>query len=260
MLQATAVIQARMSSTRLPGKALMTVDGLPLLRIQIERLKRSDRIERVVVATTTDPVDDGIVETVSAQGVSVCRGDEDDVLNRYYQCAHALKATVVMRLTGDCPLVDPAVCDAVVALFEEKEADYASTAPSFAEGLDCEVFRFEALAEAWRNARLASEREHVTLYIRSHAERFKIVALENHADESAFRLTVDEPQDFTVVASILRALTPTHGLHFPYAKAIAYLKNHPEIMAVNAHIVRNEGLLKSLSQDRVVELPAAGDG
>lgn len=255
-MRVVAIVQARMGSTRLPGKVLMPVLGRPLLAFMLERLARCHRIDAVVVATTTEPVDDAVVKAASECGVEVFRGSQDDVLDRYWQAAQEAKADVVVRLTADCPLVEPDVCDSVIALLGEPEpCDYAATSPLFAEGLDCEAMTMASLQRSWKEATLRSEREHVTLYIRNHQELFACKVLHNPVDESHFRVTVDEPADFEVISAVLAGLYPGNPV-FSFAAVRSYLESHPEVAVKNSSIIRNQGLSKSLAHDG----PAAPGG
>ncbi len=245
----TAILQARMGSSRLPGKVIRHVLGKPLIAYEIERLKQCERIQNIVLATSDKPSDDPIAAVGEELGVMVFRGSESDVLDRYYQAAKATNATTIMRVTGDCPLIDPEICNATIRDFFTQDADYIMTSPRFAEGLDCEVFTFAALEASWKEAELASEREHVTLFIRNRPERFTCIMLENDVDDSHYRVTVDEPEDFTVIKAILEALIPKHDLNFSFADVREYLDAHQDILSLNSTIVRNEGLIKSLKDE-----------
>ena len=243
------IIQARMGSTRLPGKVLLPVMGRPLLSYMLERLGRCRRLDAVVVATTTQPADDAVAEVAAACGVPVFRGSEEDVLDRYYQAARGHGADIVVRLTADCPLIEPAVCDTVVGMLADAGPfGYVKTGPRFAEGLDCEALTMAALEVSWRDARLRSEREHVTLYIDNHPELFTVRILDNDRDDSLIRITVDEPVDFQVVSTLLAELYPTNPA-FGIDAIREFLAASPGVAALNNHVVRNEGLLISLRQD-----------
>ena len=246
--QRIGIIQARMGSTRLPGKVLLPVMGRPLLSYLLERLGRCRRLDAVVVATTTSPADDAVAEVAAASGVPVFRGNEEDVLDRYYQAAQRLKADIVVRLTADCPLIEPAVCDRVIGMLGDTALGYVRTGPRFAEGLDCEALTMDALEVAWRQAGLQSEREHVTLYIDNHPELFTVRTLDNDRDDSLIRITVDEPQDFEVVSTLLAKLYPANPA-FGIEDIREFLAANPGIAALNSHVIRNEGLLISLRQD-----------
>lgn len=245
----TAIIQARMTSTRLQGKVLIKVMGRPLLSYQIERLRFSKRIDEIIIATTTNKEDDPIVELAQKEGLNFYRGLENDVLDRYYQAAKEYEAVHIMRLTADCPLIQPDICDSIANAYFESNVDYIRTGKTFAEGLDCEIIGFKALAQAWSEANLKAEREHVTLYIRNHPEFFKTMVKENDTDDSSYRITVDEKEDFIVVKTILENLYKGKEACFTLMEIKSFLGAHPEIYRLNAHIVRNQGLLKSLQAE-----------
>ena len=245
----TAIIQARMSSTRLPGKVLLKVMGRSLLSYQIERLRFSKMIDKIIIATSVNREDDPIVELCQKENIIFYRGSEDDVLDRHYQSAKKHNVNDIMRLTADCPLIDPLVCDSVVEKYIFVNADYIHTGQSFCEGIGCEVFQFDLLEKMWKNASLKSEREHVTLYVRNHWNELNCITLENEIDDSKYRITVDEKRDFIVVKALLENLYSRYKKPFSIDDVKAYFKAHPKIYELNADIIRNEGLLKSLKAD-----------
>lgn len=249
----TAILQARMGSTRLPGKMLLPIhQGKGALQLMLERIGAAATLDRIVVATTTLPEDDPIVALCGSLGVTVFRGDPRDVLDRYTQCARTLgDETVLVRLTGDCPLHDPAVIDEVVRYFASGGFDYASNAhpPSYPDGLDTEVFTRDALERAWRDATLVSEREHVTYHLYTHPERFRIGNHAGAVDLSALRWTLDEPADLEFMRAVYARLGAS-GTAFGMHDILRMLAAHPDILAINQDIGRNEGLLKSLQEDR----------
>ena len=206
-----AIIQARMGSRRLPGKILKKVDGIPLLKIQCERVKRSRVLNKIIVATS-DLIQDDVVEAFCLENEIECfRGEENDVLSRYYQCAKRNGVDVIVRLTADCPLVDPEIIDEVVRVYLEKDIDYvANTVPvessTFPEGCDVEVFSFVALERAYQNCMDPNEREHVTFYFWKNENGFKTAQLIRKQDLSGYRFTVDYPEDFEVIEFILNEL------------------------------------------------------
>lgn len=238
-----------MSSTRLPGKVLKEVRARPLLSYLIERARFCRGLERIVLATSEAPEDDPIARFSEEAGVLLFRGSESDVLDRYYQAARKFDADEILRLTGDCPLLDPAVCDAVIDDYRRGGIDYAYTAPSFAEGMDCELFSFAALKRAWENADRPSEREHVTLYFRNHPELIRQSAVENRVDDGRYRITVDTAEDFDVVQILLKNLY-REGKPFGIGVIKQFLDDHPDVYRRNLHIVRNEGLHKSLTAEK----------
>jgi spore coat polysaccharide biosynthesis protein SpsF len=249
-----AIVQARMGSTRLPGKVMKEVLGRPLLFYLLERLKRSKLIEKMVVATTDSQVDQPIVDYVENLGIQVFRGDEEDVLDRYYQAAKKYNIDTVVRITADCPLVDPKITDEVIRYYlEHQEYDLVRTGPTYPEGFDTEVFSFESLETAWKEARLKSEREHVTSYIWKNNNMFKVKTLVFAQDLSYLRITVDEKVDFEVVKLILENLY-REGEVFYLEDILRLYWEKPEVFNLNQKVIRNEGYLKSLREDRVVKV------
>lgn len=244
------VLQARVSSTRLPGKVLRPVLGEPMLARQIERVRRAQAMDRLIVATSTAADDDAIAALCGRLNVDCFRGSLDDVLDRFYHAAVPHQPSHVVRLTGDCPLVDWIIVDRAIAACCEGRFDYVSNAlqPTWPDGLDVEVMTFAALEVAWHNARLPSEREHVTPFIYKNPERFRLYGMINDRDLSAHRWTVDEPADFTFVTAVYEALYRTNPA-FGTNDVLDLLDQRPEI-AVNFHHERNAGMKKSIEADR----------
>ncbi len=245
-----AIIQARMGSTRLPGKVLKKVLGKPMLMYMIERLRFSNQIENVVIATSTSEKDDEIADFCINNDISYYRGNESDVLDRVYKTAKKFNADPVLRLTGDCPLIDPEIVDNLILQFTESgKYDYMNTGSSYAEGLDVEILDFSVLEEAWRNAKLKTEREHVTPYIWSNPEKFKVKTIEYKNDLSKYRFTIDEVKDFMVVKEIFKALYNKNSI-FHIDEIIEFLDSHPDIFQINQDVIRNEGLLQSVEEEK----------
>jgi len=248
-----AIIQARMTSTRLPGKVLADLAGRPLLEHVIARTAQARCIDQVAVATTDGVADDAVAAFCHNRNISCFRGSEDDVLDRYYKAAKVFCADPIVRITADCPLLDPDVIDKTVQAYLDGRCDYASNVLvlSYPDGLDTEVFSLAALERAWREARLKSEREHVTPYIVNHADLFRQKSVEHQPDLSRLRWTVDEPRDLEFVRSVYRILgyLPRFGL----AEILAVLEQHPELTEVNQGIEHNEGYGKSLREDSLMD-------
>ncbi|MEM2679660.1 MAG: glycosyltransferase family protein [Candidatus Hadarchaeales archaeon] len=251
MRKTVAIIQARVGSTRLPGKVLKEICGKPMLWYVIERVKRARLINEIVVATTTNAEDDEIVKIAEQCRVKTFRGSEDDVLDRYYRAAKEFKADVVVRITADCPLIDPEIVDKTVEFFLKGDFDYVSNTvrPTFPDGLDVEVFSFDALKKAWENATKLSEREHVTPYIRKHPEKFKIGSFEAEHDLSHLRWTVDREEDLRFVREVYERIGKEI---FHMQDVLELLREHPELAEINRGIKRNEGYEKSLREDREI--------
>ncbi len=245
------IIQARMGSTRLPGKALLDLAGAPFLARVVERMRHCQTLDALVLATTTEPSDDPLVELAESLGVSVYRGSVDDVLDRFTQAARQADAALIVRITADDPFKDPQVTDHAVRLWlRQPDLDYVSNTlePTYPEGLDIEVFTREALERAWREARLPSEREHVTPYIWKHPDRFRLLNFKHERDLSHLRWTVDYPEDLAFAREVYARLYRP-GQVFLMEDILRLLEAEPELARINAGIQRNEGYLKSLAQD-----------
>jgi spore coat polysaccharide biosynthesis protein SpsF len=228
-----------MASARLPGKVLLEVLGKPLLAYHLERLRRARRLSEIVVATTTREGDQAIVDLSRRLGFPVFRGPEDDVLRRYAQTATAFAADVVVRVTSDCPLIDPAVVDRTVSAFLDRQGavDYVSNRlpATFPRGMDTEVLSREALDTANREATEPDDREHVTLFVWRQPERFRVYNEAYHRDESRHRWTVDEPADFVLIKRMLETLVPRNS-GFTLEDCLALMREHPEWPALNAGV------------------------
>lgn len=243
------IIQARMGSTRLPGKSLMDLCGKPLIMRVVERAKLSKLASQVVLATTTDKRDDALAAFARQNGVPCFRGSVDDVLDRYYRAAKEFDASVVVRITGDCPLIDPKLIDESIALLRREKCDYAGNASEpWMDGFDVEVFTFKALEKAWKNASMASEREHVTPYIRNNPA-FKKCFLENDSRLKGAHCSVDTRQDLNFVRAVYAKLSKKN---FGYKDVIALLEKQPELLKMNAGSIVNAGYAKSLREDKKV--------
>ncbi|MBW8725402.1 MAG: glycosyltransferase family protein [Inquilinus limosus] len=245
-----AILQARMSSSRLPGKVMADLLGEPMLARQVERLRRCRTIDRLLLATSTEPADDALVDLCARIGVECFRGSLDDVLDRFHAAAAGSGADQIVRLTGDCPLIDPGLVDRLVELHVAGGYDHScnTLTPRWPDGLDAEVMRAEVLEAAWREATLPSEREHVTRFIYTRPERFRLGSLVGDIDLSAERWTVDTPEDLALVRAVYAALYPANPA-FATEDILAFLAAHPEIAALNRVHRRNEGLERSLAQD-----------
>ena len=251
-LKTVALIQARMSSSRLPGKVLQEIAGQPMLWRVIRRATQARLVDLTAVITSTQEDDDAIARLCKAKGIACFRGSLDDVLDRYYQAAIYFQANVVVRLTADCPLLDPKIIDKVVQAFHEGTFDYVSNTLecTYPDGLDTEVFHFEALERAWKEARLRSEREHVTAYFFKHPELFRLGSVKQEQDLSALRWTVDTSRDLELVRTIYNFFK---DVEFGMDDILKLLKEHPEVTELNSGQQRNEGYQKSLREDREVQ-------
>ena len=242
------IIQARMGSSRLPGKVLMkSGNGIPLLYHVINQLRHCSKVKNLVIATTTNQEDDEIEKFADNNSVNVFRGSEKDVLDRYFQCAKKYSFSTIVRITSDCPLIDPQIVDKVIERFFSGNYDYATNTliRTFPIGTDAEVFSFSALETAWKNAQLPSEREHVTPHLRNKGN-FKTINVENDTNISNLRLTVDRIEDFELINEILNNLS-INPIHLE--NILELFSRKPELIEINKHINNNEGLDRSLKED-----------
>ena len=240
-----------MSSTRLPGKVMKPLLGREMILHQIDRILRSKKIDKLIVATSQEPEDDPLAEILGMNNIEYYRGNLDNVLERFYNAAALYHPKHVVRLTGDCPLTDPDVIDNTIAFYLDGDFDYVSNCvePSFPDGLDLEIFSFSALKEAFEKATLPSHLEHVTPFINKQPERYKAGVYKNPADLSHMRWTVDEPEDFQFVEKIYEKLYPLNKF-FKMEDVLALLEEDPALTTLNENFLRNEGLQKSIKKDK----------
>jgi len=252
-MKVLVITQARSGSTRLPNKVLKKIEGKSLLQIHIDRILQAKEVSSVLVATTTEKNDDVIEELLKTLDVDFYRGSQDDVLDRFYQAAKPYKPDYIVRLTSDCPLIDPKLLDEVIIVAQHKKLDYYANIleEKYPDGQDIEVFTFEALEKAWSEAKLTIEREHVTPYIRNNSsykggEMFESANHDISDNYNHVRLTVDEQKDFEVIKLLIQQL----GFDKDWKTYADYYLNHKEIRTLNQQITRNEGYLKSLKDDQ----------
>jgi len=240
-MKTVAIIQARMGSTRLSGKVLMEISGQSMLAWVVNRTRRARKIDEVVVATSLSPRDDVIAAECNTFGVSIFRGSENDVLDRYYRAADEFQADIVVRITSDCPLIDPVVIDGVVGEFNSTVVDYASNTleRGYPRGLDVEVFSQVALEEAWRRADRPHERVHVTPYIHGNPDQFRLHSVLCEDDHSDLRWTVDTTADLQVVRGITEALGGRDD--FGWQDALEIVQRNPHLADIN-RLVRQKAL------------------
>lgn len=237
-MKTVIISQARMTSTRLPGKVLKEVLGKPLLAYHIERLQKTKKADAVMVATTVNATDEPIVELCGRLNINCFRGSEEDVLSRYYNAASDAQADIVVRVTSDCPLIDPVVVDKVIESFTAcGECNYASNTlvRTYPRGMDTEVFSFVALEQAFKEAAATPEREHVTPYIYNHPEIFRLKNVLYRQDESRHRWTVDTVDDFALIEKVINDLYPDKP-DFSLADVLALFDRHPDWYFINAHV------------------------
>lgn len=246
-MKIVAIVQARMGSTRLPNKVMKPIGGVPMIELLLARLAKSKHIDQIVLATSTDERNTTLVNHVQKLGYTCVRGSESDVLDRYLVAARQAQADVVVRITGDCPLIDPALVDQVIEQFKAQGVDYLSnTAPaSYPDGLDTEVFTLQALERAGRESQDPFDHEHVTPYLRKPG-LYKTGTMQHSEDLSALRWTVDEPADFEVVSQVFAHFAP--NIHFAWTDVLGLQRSQPALFAANHNIIRNEGAAMGTGQ------------
>lgn len=244
------ITQARTGSTRLPRKVLMEINQTPLLKIHLDRLKKSKNIDKIIVATTNSAEDNIIEKLVTEWGYEVYRGSEIDVLDRFYQAVKYINPLWVVRVTSDCPLIDPILVDEVVAYAQNKNIDYCSNTliENFPDGQDIEIFKFSALEYVWKNAVKNSDREHVTPLIRELSNYkgnnlFSAINFDNEGDYSQIRMTVDEKRDYELIKIVIEEM----GVDKSWKEYVQFIVSN-KLNTINDTIVRNEGYLKSLKK------------
>ncbi|CAL61302.1 putative bifunctionnal protein : Glutamate-1-semialdehyde 2,1-aminomutase, Acylneuraminate cytidylyltransferase [Herminiimonas arsenicoxydans] len=239
-MKVVALVQARMGSTRLPDKVMKPIGGVPMIELLLSRLSRATEVDQIVVATSVDVRNLPLVEYVHKLGYACEQGSENDVLDRYVQAARVHQADVVVRITGDCPLVDPQLVDEVIRGFKSSNTDYFSniSPPTYPDGLDIEVFFLSALEQASQETDKAYDHEHVTPYLRE-SGRFKTASMQYPEDLSALRWTVDEPADLAVIKNIFQAFSPRTD--FSWREVLELQRQQPAIFHLNQNIIRNEG-------------------
>ncbi|PIR06977.1 MAG: hypothetical protein COV55_00950 [Candidatus Komeilibacteria bacterium CG11_big_fil_rev_8_21_14_0_20_36_20] len=253
-----AIIQARMSAERLPNKVIADIAGKPMIWHVVNRVKSTSKIDKVILATSDKLIDQKLVEVASQIGIDVYTGSESDVLDRYYQAAKKYKTDIIVRITGDCPLIDPNIIDKTIEYFLKNNFDYVSTAhtnksmdSAYPDGLDTEVFNFSSLEKAWKEAKLKSEREHVTPYIWNNSQIFKINTFQGDdcdQDYSQMRWTVDEERDLKFVREVYKNLYKDRNIFF-MKDILNLLKDYPELLEINSDIKRDDGYFKSLKEE-----------
>ena len=247
-----AILQARTEASRFPNKVLRKIRGETLLELYINRIQKCSMIDRIVIATTTKSADNVIKGIALRLRIDCFRGSENDLLDRYYQCAKKYRGDVVVRVTADDPFVDYRVIDRAVQIFKDNEVDFVTNhfEPTYPEGLDVEVYSFCALEKSWKEAKLLSEREHVFPYIQNHQDRFKIINFKQDKDYSHLRWTIDYECDYEMTKVIYDSLydkTP----NFLQEDILKLLEKHPEISEMNAHIKRKEGVNRTKANDNI---------
>ncbi|HUO24185.1 MAG TPA: glycosyltransferase family protein [Candidatus Aquilonibacter sp.] len=236
-MRIVAIIQARMGSTRLPGKVLADINGQPMLQRVVERTRAARILDEVAVATTEEPADDAVAAFCRRHQYPIFRGSEIDVLDRYYQASREFAADGIVRITSDCPLIDPDVTNKTVRAFLEQKPDYASNSldRTYPRGLDTEVIARPALEKAWRAAKAGYQRVHVTPYIYENPGQFRILSVTGDEDYSVYRWTVDTAEDLESVRAVYAHVK---GDLFPWTEVVSLLQQKPELSEINRSVTQ----------------------
>ena len=249
----TVIIEARTGSSRLPNKVIAEINSNPMIFYVIDRVKQIKSVEQVVLATTNEKNDQILVEIGKQNSIMTFTGDSIDVLNRDYQCALQYNADPIIRITGECPLIDPYLVEDMLKFYLKNNYDYVSNRinPKYPDGLDVEIYSFETLKNAAENAKWSSERELVTTYITKNPKKFKIFSYENEKDLSHYRWTVDEKKDLEFVKKIYSIMNPK--TNFSMDEIVNLLLKNPELVKINSGIMRNEGHKKLYDNDKLMK-------
>jgi glutamate-1-semialdehyde 2,1-aminomutase len=246
-MKVVAIVQARMGSTRLPGKVMRKISGQRLIEILLYRLSQADRIDKIVIATSNSKENDSLVDFVEKLGYDTYRGSESDVLDRIYKTATNYNADVIVRITGDCPLVDPKLVDEMLLKYHEKKCDFLwnDNPPTYPDGLDVDIFNFNSLELAWENATSTKDREHVVYYM-TDSKKFNVLTHVYEKDYSNERWTVDEKEDLAVIENVISYFSPS--LDFSWNEVISLKEKRADLFEENINILRNEGVIMGSGQ------------
>jgi len=238
-MKTVAIIEARMTSTRLPGKILLPIEGKPLLEILVERLKQAEFLDKIVIATTDKSSDDIVEQLAQRLGVGFFRGSEEDVLDRVLQAAHASNADIIVEITGDCPLLDPRLVDQLIRIYQQKGVDYVSNIlkRTYPRGMDLQIFSTKVLEKVARLTQDPVDHEHVSLYIYEHPEVFSLFNVESDLPEKFWdaRLTVDTREDFELIKAIFESLYPSNPA-FTLEDIVDLIEKRPDLLSINRNI------------------------
>ena len=250
MSKPTIMIQARLGSSRLPKKTIAKIQDKPVIWHVINRVKKIKNVKQIVLITTTGDSDKILLDVAKQQNIFGFTGSENDVLKRHYDCAVKFNADPIIRITGDCPLIDPKLSSDILQFYLDNDFDYVSNTinPTFPDGLDTEIFSFSALEKAYLQSKLPSEREHVTTYFTKNIKKFKLYNYSNAVNLSTFRWTIDQIEDLKFVRKIYHYAKPKTT--FSMKTVFKILQSHPTLSKINANILRNEGHASSLRKDK----------
>ena len=247
------IIQARTNSSRLPNKALKKINGKPSICYVIDRVKKSKKIEKIILATTDKKQDSILLKIAKEKNILGFAGNENDVLKRFYQAAITYNADPIVRITGDCPLIDHTIIDEIVNFFLTQKFDYVSNTipPTYPDGEDVEVFSFKTLKNAFENAKWKSEREHVTPYIEKNPKKFKIFNYANKSDLSSLRWCLDDKSDLKLIRAIYKKMSPKNV--FSIKEILKILEKYPFLTTINCDLKRNDNYFTLLKKDKITK-------
>lgn len=245
----TVMIQTRTGSNRLPGKVLSNIENKSMIWHVINRVKKIKSVQQISLITTKEKDDQVLLQIAENEGIIGFAGSTKDVLDRHYQCALKINADPIIRITSDCPLIDPFIVEDMLQFYLKNDFDYVSNVypPTYPDGLDTEIFSFNTLKNTAQNAKLNSEREHVTPYITKHPDLFKIYNFKNDKDLSNIRLTVDQKEDLELIRQIYSMMNSKPN--FALNDILNLISKKPELLKINSKIKRNQSYLKSLQED-----------
>lgn len=248
----TVIIEARTGSSRLPNKVIAKIEDKPMIFYVINRVKKVKSVEQIVLATTQEKNDQVLLEIAKENGIIGFAGDSVDILNRDYECALKVNADPIIRITGDCPLLDPNIVEEMLQFFLKNNYDYISNRiiPTYPDGLDTEIYTLETLQKTALNAKWSSERELVTTYITKNPKNFKIFNYENKTDLSNLRWAVDQEEDLRFVREVYSKMKPKTD--FSMNEMLKLISKNPSLLEINNGIMRNEGHLKIYKNDHLV--------
>ena len=248
-MNVVALVQARMSSSRLPGKVLLPIAKKPVLLHIVERLSWCRLKDKIVVVTSTEESDKPIVDLCNKNKIGCFQGSLSDVLDRFYSASIKYKADAIVRITADCPVIDPIIVDTLIEGFLSGNYDCFGLGGDFPDGLDCTVYSFSAIKKAWEESELESEREHVGPYIENNKEIFKVKSLEIFEGLYDLRLTLDEPEDYELLSNIFDHL---YNKKKPFLthQVLSFIKANSSLKKINENIIRNQGYLDTLAKEK----------
>ena len=247
------IIAARISSSRLPGKVMLKLGNKIILRHMIDRMKVAKKLDNIVVATSLNPNDDVLYEYCRQNSIDCYRGDENDLIDRYYTISKKINCDVIARFGADCPLIDPKIIDKVITIYLENDFDFVSNhgppPKTYPEGMTLDVYSANILCEAFHDAKKPSEREHISPFFWNNPKRYRLHRVDYHTDISKYRLSLDYSEDFELIQIIFKKLY-NENVIFSLEEIIQFLEKNPKIKKINSHIEQSIGIKRSFEEDK----------